>query len=81
MVKNYFLDNFVQEMGVNMQKMEFSENDGESLTVSEESDDSYDKSKVLVQLDNRAMYVVLRGNVYIQKNSKAPRRIQSLNID
>ena len=64
-----------------MQKMEFSENDGESLTVSEESDDSNDKSKVLVQLDNRAMYVVLRGNVYIQKNFKAPRRIQSLNID
>jgi hypothetical protein len=67
MVKNYFLDNFVQEMGMNMQKIDISENDEQSLTDSEESDESVykQKSKVVLQLDNRAMYVILKGNVYL----------------
>ena len=67
MVKNYFLDNFVQEMGMNMQKIDISENDEQSLTDSEESDESIykQKSKMVLQLDNRAMYVILKGNVYL----------------
>ena len=50
MVKNYFLDNFIQEMGMNMQKIDISENDEQSLTDSEQSDESIYKQKSKVVL-------------------------------